>query len=311
MASPRPSSQQITATGQTNLGGDVTAGQARFSQTHVLALQPITQEVLEPEKVFVAQVVAGQTGDRVAVLLQFAGHVIQRLIPTGFHQFAILTNQRFAEAVGGVGKVVNEAPFVANPDFVDGFVLPGHDTFDDGTAVGYRFAACTHGGITAHRAVRANAGDGGQFPRPCAKTEIGRRQRPYRTNVGCVAAPHTVKPRLRHRHNFQAAPAIVETNDRVIHDFFLESNAARTLDAALPVQVNQVAQRDVFRQLEFIGVMHPALTRAMFHGQVLQRAFAAFVTNRTVQRMTGQQKFDDRLARFQHGRGSGAHDHAF
>ena len=65
----------------------------------------------------------------------------------------------------------------------------------------------------------------------------------------------------------------------------------------------------MFVHMQLQAVIHPAGTLAMRHRQILQRAFAPFVADGTVQRVAGQQKFDDVFAGFGHHVGGCPHHH--
>ena len=51
------------------------------------------------------------------------------------------------------------------------------------------------------------------------------------------------------------------------------------------------------------------VAQTVCHRQILQRALAPFITNRTVKWMAGEQEFDDRIPCFQHPFGIGANVH--
>src|SRR5690606_25019443 len=122
---------------------------------------------------------------------------------------------------------------------------------------------------------------------------------------------NAVETGIRVSDDFQPATALVEGNHRVINQLRLVAGAARTLDAALAVQDDDLAQANRLSQLLLLGEVHAPDAFAMAHGQVLQRAFATFVANGAVQRVARQQKFDDVVARFGNFVGGGAHDHPF
>ena len=92
----------------------------------------------------------------------------------------------------------------------------------------------------------------------------------------------------------------------------LEAHTARALDAAFAVQVDQITQRHMLGQMHFFIEQKAAVAGSIFHGQVLQRAFAALVANRAIQRMRGQQEFQHILAgSLSLSRSYRTHHHAF
>ena len=100
----------------------------------------------------------------------------------------------------------------------------------------------------------------------------------------------------------------MEAEHVVADDLVLEADAARALDAALFVQEDQVAQRHMLVEVHLVVVDHAADAGTVFERLVLQRAFAALVADRAVERVAGQQEFDHVLARVGDLLGRGA-DH--
>src|SRR3972149_3629727 len=128
-----------------------------------------------------------------------------------------------------------EAALVANPDLVHLLVLPGHHAFDHKLAR-HAGAARVEVQVAAHRAVRADRSRVDQFPRSSAEAEVARGERAHRADVSRVAGEFGVEAGFREGDDFQFAPALVETNDRVPGDFICEAGAACALDAALTVE---------------------------------------------------------------------------
>ena len=102
----------------------------------------------------------------------------------------------------------------------------------------------------------------------------------------------------------------MEANHRIASHFILEANAASALNAPFPIQEDQVAQRYVLLHMQLVSKNHSAVATAVAHGQVLQRAFAAFVANGAVQRVAGEQKLNHVGACLFHRVGFGAYHHA-
>src|SRR5512145_711836 len=94
-----------------------------------------------------------------------------------------------------------------------------------------------------------------------------------------------VESRLRKRSNLEGPATVVETDHRVAGDLILKAHASGTLDTALTVEVNQIAQGKVLLAAELFVEQKAALARAKSNRQVLQRAFTAFITNRAIERV--------------------------
>ena len=188
--------------------------------------------------------------------------------------------------------------------------MTGHDALDHHLAVEIAVLAGGRADVAADRAVRANARHFGQFPGTRAEPEIGGGQRPDRANIGRVAAEIRVELRVADGHDLQAASALVKGQHRVTHQFVLETGTASALDAAFTVQVNQIAQRVMLRQMNFVVIGKPRRARSVAQRQILQRTFATLVADRAVERMAGQQKLDNVVARVGHLLGRGADGHA-
>jgi hypothetical protein len=95
----------------------------------------------------------------------------------------------------------------------------------------------------------------------------------------------------------------------VLGHLLAEADAAVAEDAALPVDGHQ--RRELERLLEVaLGIGEAALARAPSHRDVLERALAALVADRAVERVIDEQEFDDRVLRLLHPVGLGVDDHS-
>ncbi len=87
-----------------------------------------------------------------------------------------------------------------------------------------------------------------------------------------------------------------------------EAHAAVAQDAALTVDRDQ--RREVQRLLEVsLGLDEPRAAEAPAEGDVLERALAAPVAHRAVERVVDEQEFDDRVLRVPDPIGLGVDDH--
>src|SRR4029079_6195366 len=100
-----------------------------------------------------------------------------------------------------------------------------------------------------------------------------------------------------------------EADQRVTGDLVGETRATVAQDAALPVEQHQIADRDRLFEVPLLLDV-PALTGAMAEGLVLQRALAALVADRAVERMVRQQQVDDALLGLPRGLALRVDDHA-
>ena len=105
--------------------------------------------------------------------------------------------------------------------------------------------------------------------------------------------------------------AVEQFDERVAGDLLGEPGAPGALDAALPVQQHLGGQRDRLRERPLRAV-EPGLALAGGHGLVLQRALAALVAHRAVQRVVHQQQLHHAALRLLRHRRSqlGTHHHA-
>ena len=90
--------------------------------------------------------------------------------------------------------------------------------------------------------------------------------------------------------------ALLEDQLVVLGDLLAEAHAAVAEDAALAVDGHQRAERE--RLLEVaLGLDEARAPAAPAEGDVLQRALAALVAHRAVERVVDEQELDDRLLR--------------
>ena len=117
------------------------------------------------------------------------------------------------------------------------------------------------------------------------------------------------------RRNLAAVTAIGDVDLRVGIDFLHEADAARAEDAAVAVEHERRTEVDV--RLDALAIEHPpleahaALVRAEAVGEVLQRALAALVAHRAVERVVDEQELEDTRARVDDVGGLRVHHHAF
>ena len=205
-------------------------------------------------------------------------------------------------ALVDVDRLVGEAAAVAQPAVVDlGVVAPEHAQ-DAVVADGEADVALAG----AQRAHRARALD---VPRARAEAVGLRGQRAHRAQLDDVAAEgRDVGVAVEGRDEGVRA-ALLEDQLVVLGDLLAEAHAAVAEDAALAVDGDQGAERE--RLLEVaLGLDEARAPAAPAEGDVLQRALAALVAHRAVERVVDEQELDDRLLRLLDAVGLGVDDHA-
>src|SRR5690606_30189978 len=105
-----------------------------------------------------------------------------------------------------------------------------------------------------------------------------------RTDLHGVATEVRRERVVRERVDLGVVAASEEVDQRIAGDLLREPRAAVAEDAALAIEVDEIADRD--RLLEVPLLLDEArFTRAVGDGLVLQRALAALVAHRAVERV--------------------------
>ncbi len=197
---------------------------------------------------------------------------------------------------------MGKAALVANPLVVDLHILAA----DNAPQL---VSAAIQSYIAAHRTVHADAGRPLNFPGAVGKTGDAICQRPDRTKVDYIAAGLGVY-----------RPPVLDVNDRIVAPFeqtqlrfvlplLKVANAAPAKHAPLLVQHNRVRNVVMFLR-EPLRLDQLADPRTEPHRLVLQRAFAAFVADRAIQRMIEQNEGKIRFLHRPHLFGIRPHNHA-
>jgi hypothetical protein len=76
-------------------------------------------------------------------------------------------------------------------------------------------------------------------------------------------------------------------NDGIVYNLVLKSRASSALYAAFAIEEDEFAKRHALTALQFVVVIKSAGVLAMTDGQILQRTFAPFVADWTIQGMAG------------------------
>src|SRR5687767_11907842 len=110
-------------------------------------------------------------------------------IPRGTRQFLVfsLSNQWPRQSLFAICVMMHEATFIADPNLIYIFILARHHTFDNEITTCSGFTTRIQRDIASHRALCTDRSRRLQLPRARLETEVHRRQRADRTNIGGVA----------------------------------------------------------------------------------------------------------------------------
>jgi hypothetical protein len=280
------------------LAGDRGALGVQVRRAERLAHDPLQEEAL-----LVRRAGAGQRGGAaVARAAEGLGGLLERAVPLDGAQLAAVADHRRRDAVVDVEGLVGEAPAVADPAVVDLLVVAHVDAHDAVVADGQGDVALAG----AHRADRAGALD---VPRARAEAVGLARQRADGAQLDDVAAERRHVRVAVEGGDVGLGAALLEHELVVLGDLLGVAHAAVAEDAALAVDRDQ--RRQLERLLEVaLGLDEPRAAAAPAEGDVLQRALAALVADRAVERVVDEQELDHRLLRLVHARGLGVDDHA-
>ncbi len=213
--------------------------------------------------------------------------------------------------LGGPGSVVDlvavdrlegEATLVAEPAVVDRL---GVDAQQPGQAVLRRL----HGHPAPHRAGGAGGLDLIEVPGPGGEA-VGRGgQRADRADLHRVAAEVGGEGLGREGRDLDVLAASGEVDLRLAGHVGGEAGAAGALDAALAVEQDQVRDGDGLLEVALL-LNEAGLARAVGQRLVLQRALAALVADRAVERVVGQQELEHAVLGLLHLLRRGVDDHA-
>ena len=212
---------------------------------------------------------------------------------------------RLAQPPIALDPVVVEAPDVAHPVAVDLGIEPRRhaDELRALRPLGLRFDP--RGRIAALLAERADRVDGLRVvPRPRLEPVVARRDRADRTDVHQISGQQRDDALLLERGDFAAVAARDDANLRVTVHFAHEPHAARAQDAAIAIEQQRRTEVDV--GLHAFAVEHaPRKLHAAALGpervrEILQRALAALVAHRAIERMVDEQELEHARARLNH-----------
>ena len=196
-----------------------------------------------------------------------------------------------------------EAALVAQPALVDLGVVAREDPLD--LALARRRAD-----VAADRAEAADGGDVLDLPRPRLEAVLRRGERADRAELDHVAAERRAVALVLEGRDQRLGAAVPRDELPVLGDVGREARAAVAEDAALAVERDRRRDRD--RLVErALRKRHPRLARAVLERQVLERALAALVADRAVERVVDEDELERRVLALGRLRGGlrRAHDH--
>ncbi|CAM5189309.1 hypothetical protein CDEN61S_03403 [Castellaniella denitrificans] len=238
-----------------------------------------------------------------AHLLQAGDHGLQRVGPGGLVPLAVAAaHHRVLQAVLGVQAGVGEAVAVADPAFVDRFVLEGHHA-QHAVHLGL------HHQVGAHAVVRADRAAPGQFPGAGVHAERLGQQRAHRADVDHVARQLGFHGLAHEGGDFGEFAPVQHADFHVAADFLAHADAAGAMDAALHLFGRDQRAHGLVED-HALGLLVARGRFAIAHGQVLQLALAALVADRAIQRVVDQQEFHDRALGVDGLGRAGVHHHA-
>ncbi len=228
------------------------------------------------------------------------GGDVERGVPRRLGQPALAAHEGRAEPLLRAHGLEVEAPAVAQPTPVHGIGVHAQVAHE-------LVAAGLDDDTAADRARRARALDLLEIPRPGLEP-VGRgRERADGTDLHGVAREVRRERFVGEREDLGLVAPVGEGDERVAGDLVGEPGAPVTEDAALAVEQDEVADRD--RLLEVALLLEvPALARAVAQRLVLQRALAALVADRAVERVVGEEQLEHALLGPLHALGRRAHD---
>ena len=224
--------------------------------------------------------------------------------------------ERLPHAIVAFDPVVLEAADVAHPVVVDVGVQPRREPNELRALRPLRLRLDPRGDVAALRALRADQVGGERVvPRTRLEPVVARGDRADRTHVHQVARDERVHAFFLERRDLAAVPAVEDVDLRVVVDVAHEAHAPRAENAAVAVEHERRTEVDV--RLHAVAVelapreLHPALIGTEGVRKILQRALAALVAHRAIERVIDQQKLEDAGARAHHVRRARRHHHAF
>ena len=249
-------------------------------------------EALEEIIFFVGSAIRTDEADRIGPvgvenLLQFCRGGFGSLFPGNGIEFVALADQGLLDAFGMLGEIEAEAAFYAKEIAVNAGEV---------AIVGPQDLVIAHAqrGLAAVGAVCADGGDVCHFPGSRFVAIGAAGERADRADVDAHAAFFALEMIFAIGNDHAVCTAHADAECFHVHAFVADAYAAETKNASRSVVIDKLRPF-------FFGAMNfffdeAAGVGAVAEDHVLQFALAAFVADRAVERVVGQQKFQHVLA---------------
>ncbi len=232
-----------------------------------------------------------------AGLVEAGGGGVERFGPAHLHQFVALAQQGRRDPVLTADGLPVEPPLVAQPGLVDGVAV-------DAQLAGDLVAARLDGHPATDGARRAAALHLLEVPGPGLET-VGRAgEGAHRADLHGVAAEVGRERLAREGGHLHLVAPHGEVDLGVAGHLVGETGAAGALDAAFPVQQDQLGEGDGLLPMPLL-LDEAALARTEGEGLVLEGAFAALVAHRAVERVVDEQELEHPVLGLLDRRGGG------
>ncbi len=229
------------------------------------------------------------------------GGNVQGFLPLNFLPAVGAFHHRRRQAIVAVDALVGETVTIRGPDFIDRFVLARHNTHQPA-------AAGMQKHIGANAIVRRYRSRLLQFPGTRTEAVGTRSQCPDRAHIDNVAGQFGLKIVLNIGTDFDLLAPAHATHLLDPGHVLQEAHTARTVNTAGHIGGDQRAEV-LLRHHTFLFA-EARNTATVFQRRVLQFAFAALVTDRTIQRVVDEQELHHRALRLAGVVGFRPHLHA-
>ena len=213
----------------------------------------------------------------------------ERRVPRRLDEARLQLHHGCAETVVAVDGFEVEAAAVAEP-------TPVHRVGVDALVAQHLVAARLHHGAAADRTRGAGRLLLVEVPRSGLEPVRLGGERADRADLHGVAGEVRRERLVGERDDLGVVAAADEVDELVAGHLVGEAGAAVAEDAALAVEEHEIADRDRLLVVTLLLDV-PALARAVAERLVLQRALAALVAHRAVERVVGEQQLEHALLR--------------
>ena len=263
----------------------------RLWQDSVVRSEPAAQQLRETVGLFDRLAAGERRHRRGAAVAEQPLDDVERVVPGDRLEAARPgLAERCRDPVAGEQVLVGEAAFVAEPALVDLRMDPGLDSLD--------LALARRGADVA--ADGTEAADGRHvldLPRTRLESILGRGECADRADLGDVAGEVAAVRLVLERRDHRLRAAVHGDELPVLGDLLAEARAAVAEDAALAVECDQRRDRD--RLLErALREDHAGRAGPVAKRQVLERALAALVADRAVERVVDEDELECRVLAF-------------